>query len=319
MRFINELLEGEQIKSVYLVKEKRTGETKTGKPYETVVLADKTGTVDGKIWDVNSPAIYDYDPMDFIEIIADVKVYNNSLQLNIRSLRKAEEGTYIPSDYVATSKNDVDVMFDELISYINSVENNYLQALLKAFFVEDGAFVKKFKEHSAAKTVHHSFSGGLVEHTLGVTRMCNFLAGQYRLINRDLLITAAICHDIGKIEELSDFPLNDYTDPGQLLGHIVIGSEMIAKKADEIAGFPKKLENQLKHCILSHHGLYEYGSPKLPSTIEAIALNRADDCDAKMEIMIEALMEKSPASDKDGWMGYSKFLDTNIRRTNISE
>ena len=203
-------------------------------------------------------------------------------------------------------------MFKELSSYVNHVQNIYLRQLLVAFF-GDKEFAAKFKAHSAAKRVHHGFMGGLLEHTLSVTKLCDFYCTQYPVLNKDLLITAAICHDIGKIDELSDFPENDYTDVGQLVGHIVMGTMMIDEKIRNINGFPAKLANVLKHCILAHHGELEYGSPKKPALIEALALNFADNTDAKMETFIEALAEESRQSGE--WKGYNKLFESNIRAT----
>ena len=161
--------------------------------------------------------------------------------------------------------------------------------------------------------MHHGFMGGLLEHTLHVTRLCDFYCEQYPVLNRDLLITAAICHDIGKIHELSEFPENDYTDEGQLIGHIVIGTMMVDEKIRTITGFPPKLANELKHCILAHHGELEYGSPKRPALIEALALNFADNTDAKMESFMEALAEENRQSGE--WRGYNKLFESNIRAT----
>jgi len=177
--------------------------------------------------------------------------------------------------------------------------------------VEDKAFIEKFKAHSAAKSVHHNFIGGLMQHTLRVTQLCYFYTLQYPMLNKDLLLTAALFHDIGKTRELSEFPTNDYTDEGQLIGHIVIGYEMVKKKIDEIDNFPKKLETELLHCILAHQGMLEYGSPKKPSIIEALALYYADDTDAKLEIMIEEF-DKNSSMD---FLGLNRFLGTNIRKT----
>ena len=177
--------------------------------------------------------------------------------------------------------------------------------------MEDRNFIHSFAQHSAAKTVHHSFVGGLLEHTLSVTRFAAYLADSYPAINRDLLISAALLHDIGKTQELSFFPMNEYTDDGQLLGHITIGAEMIHDKASAIEGFPALLETELKHCILAHHGEYEYGSPKKPALIEALALNLADNADAKLETMTEALENAGP----DNWLGFNRFFDSNLRKT----
>jgi len=317
MRYINELNEGDRVQGIYLVKEKRAAETRNGKPYDNVTLQDKTGTADGKIWDPANPGIYDFDVMDYVEITADVVTFNNNLQLNIRAARRADKGTYDIADYLPSSGKNVDEMYQELLGFIGQVKNEYLHKLLESFFVDDEAFITSFREHSAAKTIHHSFTGGLLEHTLSVVRMCEYLANAYPVINRDLLYTAAICHDIGKTQELSDFPVNDYTDEGQLLGHIVIGDEMIADRVRTIDGFPVKLANQLKHCILAHHGEYEYGSPKLPSTIEAAALNLADNCDARMQMLTEVFAEKGVKADKDGWIGYNRLFETNLRKTEV--
>lgn len=199
----------------------------------------------------------------------------------------------------------------ELLGFIDSIENTYLNKLLKAFFAEDEKFVKAFRQSSAAKTVHHGFVGGLLQHTLAVTRLCDYFCTQYAILNRDLLLTAAICHDIGKTKELSLFPQNDYTDDGQFLGHIVIGSEMVGEKIRTIDGFPPLLANELKHCILSHHGEYEFGSPKKPAIVEAVALTFADNTDAKMETFTELLEN----STETGWLGYNRLFESNVRGT----
>jgi 3'-5' exoribonuclease len=241
-----------------------------------------------------------------------VSNFNGSLQASLKQVRKADPSEYIPADYLPVTKKNRKVMYNELLSYAGSVKQPYLSALLKSFFVEDKEFLKVFAGHSAAKTVHHSFVGGLLEHTLSVTKICDFIARNYPAVNRDLLITVAMLHDIGKTKELSDFPVNEYTDDGQLLGHILIGAEMVHDHIKDIAGFPEKLETEIKHCILAHHGEYEYGSPKKPAIIEAMALNLADNMDAKLETMTEVL-ESGPVNDE--WLGFNRFFDSNLRRT----
>lgn len=282
MKYINTLREGETIREIYLCKGKRTAETRNGKPYDNLILQDKTGTLDGKVWSPNSNGIADYDEKDFVDVYGEVISYNGNLQLNIKQLRVASEEEYNPADYMPTSEKSVDGMYQELLSYIAQVKNQYLQQVLQYYFVKNEAFIKAFKGHSAAKSVHHGFAGGLLEHTLSVVKFCEYLAGAYPILNKDLLYTAAICHDIGKTKELSDFPENDYTDEGQLLGHIVIGTEMMSEAIRQIPDFPVKLANELKHCILAHHGELEFGSPKKPALVEAVALNFADNTDAKM-------------------------------------
>ena len=313
MRFIDGLCEGETIRNVYLCKGKRSAETRNGKPYDNLILQDKTGTLDGKVWDPNSQGIADYDEMDFIEVYGEIISYNNNLQLNIKQIRKAQEGEYIAADYMPTTEKSTDGMYEELLGYIKKVENQYLRQVLEYYFVKDETFIRNFKGHSAAKTVHHGFAGGLLEHTLSVVKFCDYMVGAYPILNKDLLFTAAICHDIGKTKELSSFPENDYTDEGQLLGHIVIGVEMIGDAVRNIPDFPEKLANELKHCIVAHHGELEYGSPKKPALAEAMALNLADNADAKMQTMTELFKDKKG----NDWLGYNRLFESNIRKTVI--
>lgn len=312
MRYIGTFREGMHIADVYLCKNKQIALTKNGKEYGNLVMQDKTGTIDAKIWDLGSPGVGKFETMDYVHVEADVTLFQNSFQLNVRRIRRAQEGEYVEADYLPVSKKDIKKMYEELLGYIRSVKNPYLQKLLCGYFVENAAFAKAFQFHSAAKTVHHGFVGGLLEHTLSVTKLCDYYAGYYPMINRDLLLTAAIFHDIGKTRELSRFPENDYTDDGQLLGHIIIGTEMVGESIRSIPGFPEKLATELKHCILAHHGELEYGSPKKPALLEALALNFADNTDAKMETMIEALRS---GGDNKGWLGYNRLLESNIRKT----
>ena len=311
MKYIKDLHEGETIRSIYLCKGKRSVETRNGKPYDNLLLQDKTGTLDGKIWDPNSQGIADYDEKDFIEVVGDVITYNNNLQLNIKQLRIASEGDYNPADYMPTSEKSVDTMYEELLTYIRGISNEYLRRAVEYYFVNDEAFIKKFKGHSAAKTVHHGFAGGLLEHTLSVVHLCEYFAGAYDIINKDLLIASAVCHDIGKTKELSSFPDNDYTDEGQLIGHIVIGVEMLSDAIRTIPDFPEVLANEWKHCIIAHHGELEFGSPKKPALAEAMALNLADNADAKMQTLKEIFKDKKGTD----WLGYNRLFESNLRRT----
>ena len=312
MKYIESFREGERISGIYLCKNRQSALTKTGKAYENVILQDKTGTADAKIWDPNSQGIDDFSNLDYVDIVADVTSFQGQMQLNIKRVRKAREGEYNPVDYLPVSSKDINEMYQELLGFVAKVKNPYLSQLLKSLFVEDKDFVKAFKFSSAAKTVHHGFVGGLLEHTLSVTKLCDYYINYYPMINGDLLYTAAMCHDIGKVYELSAFPANDYTDEGQLLGHIMIGAEIVGERIRQIPGFPVKLGNELKHCILAHHGELEYGSPKKPALLEAIALNFADNTDAHMQTMIEAL---KAAGENQGWLGYNRLFESNIRKT----
>lgn len=312
MKYIDSLREGTHVSEVYLCKSKQIAQTKTGKDYGNLVLQDKTGTIDSKIWDLGSPGVGNFEAMDYVYVDADVTMFQGNYQLNIRRIRKAGEEEYIPADYLPVSKKDVKVMYQELLSYVRSIKNPHLSKLVNSFFVEDQEFAKAFCFHSAAKSVHHGFVGGLLEHTLSVVKLCDYYAGYYPELNRDLLLSAAMFHDIGKLRELSVFPENDYTDEGQLLGHIMIGTEMVGQRIRSMPGFPRKLASELKHCILAHHGELEYGSPKKPALLEALALNFADNTDAKMETMIEALRSGTEGQE---WLGYNRFFESNIRRS----
>lgn len=312
MRYVKELREGDMISSIYLCKDKKTLQTKAGKNYYSMQLHDKTGSVDGKVWDLSN-GIGHFESMDYIQVDAQVVSFQGALQLNIRRVRKAEDGEYDPVDYMPCSKRNLDEMYAELLELINTVKEEHLHRLLELIFTEDADFIKAFKIHSAAKTMHHNFAGGLLEHSLSVARLCEFYAKRYPVLNHDLLITAALCHDIGKMRELSSFPENDYTDEGQLVGHIVTGTIMLDEKMKEIAGFPVKLGNELKHCILSHHGELEYGSPKKPALIEAVALAFADNTDAKLEGFIELLDSTNNGTGE--WLGFSRMFESNVRPT----
>lgn len=313
MKFIRELKEGEKVFDIYLCKQKTSAVTKNGKPYETATLQDKTGTIEAKIWDPNNAGIDDFEAMDYVEIYGDVNSFQGALQINVRRTRCAKEGEYEPKNYLPVSSHNTEEMYGEIMQYIKGIQNPYLQALCQKLFAEDKDFVRKFKNSSAAKTVHHGFVGGLLEHTLSVAKLCDFYCTRYQKINKDLLITAALCHDIGKVRELSAFPMNDYTDEGNFLGHIVMGTEMVGEKIREIDGFPTRLASELKHCILSHHGEFEFGSPKKPAIIEAVALNFADNTDAKLETFTELLNNTS----EKGWLGFNRLLDSNVTATRM--
>lgn len=311
MKYIETLHDGDRVTAVYLCKSKATALTKNGKEYENVVMQDKTGSIDCKIWDPGSFGIGEFDPLDYVEVTGRVSVYNGNLQFTIERARKCDEGEYDPRDYMPSTKKDVEQMYQELTQIIGTLKNTYLKKLAESYFVEDADFIKSFKMKSAAKSIHHGFMGGLLEHTLSVTKLCGMFAAHYPILNRDLLLTAAMFHDIGKVWELSSFPANDYTDEGQLLGHIVIGTEMVHERVKEISGFPAKLEAELKHCILAHHGELEYGSPKKPALVEAIALSYADVLDARMQTCTE-LFE---STENNGWLGFNRTLESNIRKT----
>ena len=311
MYYISDYREGNRFSGIYLCKQKQILKTKAGKTYYSLILQDKTASIDGKIWEI-SGAIAEFEQMDYIACEGQVTSFQGNLQVNISRVRVADEGEYDPTDYIPCTDKDIEKMYAEILEFIDSVEDKNLNRLLENYFKNNSDFIKEFKKHSAAKSVHHSFMGGLLEHTLAVTKLCDTYAKQYPVINRNLLITAALLHDMGKIYELSSFPENDYTDVGNLLGHIYMGARLIENECEKIEGFPETLRSELIHCILAHHGKMEFGSPKTPGIIEAFALHYADNTDAKLQTMTEIIKN---AGDEMGWLGFNRLLESNIRQT----
>lgn len=311
MRYINELREGESVVEHYLCKSRQSLKSRNGKTYLSLKLQDKTGMLDAKVWDMSND-IQSFAENDFIKVDGSVTTFNNDLQLNIKKIRRSMEGEFDPADYIPSTGKDIEELFEGLVGYIDSVESPYVRKLLEEIFLKHPIISKEFKFHSAAKSMHHSFRGGLVEHTLSVTQICDFMSGRYQFVDRDILLASAMLHDVGKVLELSDFPENDYTDDGQLLGHIFMGAELIRDTAAKIEGFPHELESLLKHSMLSHHGELEYGSPKVPETIEAFILSCADNMDAKTK-MFEEMLEADNTQGK--WAGYNRMLQRNMRRS----
>ena len=311
MHYIEEYKEGNKFNGIYLCKNKQILKTKAGKTYYSLILQDKTGIIDAKIWELNN-GIADFNSMDFVMVDGMVTSFQGARQVNISRLRRAQEGEYDPAEYIPSSKYDIEQMYKELTDIIATIGEPHLRRLTESYYIEDTDFVKEFKVHSAAKAVHHGFVGGLLQHTLAVTKMCDFMAANYPVLDRDLLVTAAIFHDIGKVYELSSFPSNEYTDDGQLLGHIFIGAELIGKRIQEITGFPPVLAAELRHCILAHHGELEYGSPKKPALAEAMALFFADHADARLETVTEVYDKADPTTE---WLGYNRYVESNVRQS----
>lgn len=305
-RYINELSEGERIVGHFLVQSKQLLTTKSGKPYISMILQDKTGRVSAKLWDNASEFFDTFKANDVIKVDANVEIYNKELQLVIRRLRTSEAQEFELSDFVCQSGNDIDEMFLELLSCVESIENPHLKALLESFF-HDEDFVKKFKEAPAARNIHHVYVGGLLEHILSTVRLCEYLTTHYQNLDADLLLTMAILHDIGKVNELEVTPSINYTEEGNLLGHIIIGIQMVDDKIARMPNFPPKLRMLVEHMLLSHHGQSEWGSPRPPMFLEAEILHRADDLDVKVDIITRAL-----ADDRDPdspWTAYQRTLE----------
>jgi len=311
MNFIKDLREDDHIACHYLCKQKLSLKSRNQKTYLSLRLQDKTGMIEAKVWDLGND-IQNFEENEFIRVEGVVLSYQNDLQIKAIKIRRSMSGEYDPSDYIPRTEKDISLLLSQLNAFIASIANQYIKELLANIFLNNSGIYKAFSEHSAAKTMHHSYLGGLLEHTVSVTQICDFLCAQYKNVNRDLLICASLLHDVGKIYELSPFPDNSYTDDGQLLGHVYMGAEMVSKEALMISKFPETLESLIKHCIIAHHGEYEFGSPKLPEILEAYILYCADNMDSKIKAIETALDSENLTK---GWTGYNKNLERFLRKT----
>jgi len=304
---ISDLKANDVFSGILFCKEKTIGQTKNGKEYFNLTLMDSSGFIDGKVWEVGSSAISSFEKGDFLEINARCDVYQSKNQLSVLELKKAKEGTYSPTDFFPKSEKDIEEMKASLKKVIETVKNPYLNKLLQLFFDDKG--MEKFATCSAAKTVHHAYIGGLLQHSLNVATNCFYLGKVYKsMVDQDLLLTAGLLHDIGKTVTMTDFPENDYTDAGRFLGHIYIGAELIKEKAKEIQDFPNDLLLKLQHCILTHHGTKEQGSPMLPSITEAFIIHYADELDSRIEIVKEELDKM----EENGWTPFNRWLNGSL-------
>lgn len=304
--FINQLGKGQNVESIFLVKEKALTRTKAGNPYLSIRLADRTGEVEGRMWDNALDFVSRFEKDDFIKLRAEVDEFQGALQLRISKLRKCSESEVQMEDFLPKTSRDIESMFTELKAIAFRVNQPFLKKLLDVFF-QDDLWVRKFKTAPAAKAVHHVLLGGLLEHTLSVVQLALLIGPRYKGIDQDLLLTGAILHDMGKIAELSFERTFDYTDPGRLLGHIILTVEMIDEKIRSIPEFPENLSLLLKHLILSHHGEYQFGSPKLPMTLEALLLHHLDDLDAKVNAFTAWIEKEKEGSSR--WTSFHKLFD----------
>lgn len=319
MQYINSLKENDKVKSVYLVKEKSIGMAKTGNQFCSLILQDKTGVMNAKIWDYDnaSDEIKAIGPSEFVLVNGYIKVFNNQNQMTIDAIRIAKEAEYNQNDYFKISKYDPAKMMKEFDDIIASIKNPHYKKVLEMIFIDDKEFRDRFIKHQGGKSVHHSFVHGLLEHSLSVAKLVQKVVDNYDDLNKDLTVSGALLHDIGKVYETSDYPKNDYTDEGQLIGHIIKGYNIVSNKMDTIKGMPEIEKTELLHLILSHHGQLEFGSPKLPSLMEAQVLAFCDNLDAKVQIMREGIENAKAGNNYEDcqFIGYNKFLETNYRET----
>jgi len=304
--YVDQIQERDRVEAPFLVRDKIIGMAKNGRPYMTLKLMDRTGEVEGRIWDRVDEISALFGKDDFVRVAGKASVYMGKMQLVIHDLARLDEAKVDLSDFLPVSVRPVAEMTKELAALVESLGDNHLRALMQAFLA-DAEFMAGYSRAPAAKAMHHVYLGGLLEHSLAVAALADNIAKLYPDINRDLLLVGALLHDVGKVVELRYRRSFEYTDVGKLLGHIVIGVELIEEKIKDISGFPEGLKVLLKHMLLSHHGQYEYGSPKRPKTVEAIILNFIDDLDSKIN-GVRTHIEKEPDSDS-AWTRYHRLYD----------
>ena len=286
--YVGELVPNDNVTGHFLVLSKEIRQKKSGEPYLTFLLSDRTGDIEAKMWDNVAEVMDTFDRDDFIKVKGLVQVYQNRTQFTVHKLRRLEDHEVEFADFFPCSEYDVDSMFAELTGIIAAMENQHLRTLLLNIF-GDPATARLYKLAPAAKSIHHACRGGLLEHVISLCRLCRLMSAHYKNIDADLLMTGAILHDIGKLEELSYARSFSYSAEGQLLGHIVIGLRMLGKQFETLPDFPPKLRTLVEHMLISHHGELEFGSPKTPIFPEALLLHHLDNLDSKMEAMRVAL------------------------------
>jgi 3'-5' exoribonuclease len=304
--FVSDIKDRDQLKEVFLVKEKITAMAKNGKPYLTIKLMDKSGDVDAKVWDNVDQIAGRFEKDDFLEVSAKASVYLGKMQLVISELRKMPEEEVELADFLPETDRDIKEMEEELAALLATITNSWLVSLLESFF-KDSEVMALYRVAPAAKGMHHVYLGGLLEHSLAVASLVDAVTPLYTGFNRDLLIAGALLHDVGKVREMKFSRSFDYSDEGKLIGHITIGVEMIHERVCRIPDFPTELAMQLKHLILSHHGQYEYGSPKRPKTIEATVLNYLDDLDSKINGIRTHIRKEGEM--RGNWTAYHRLYD----------
>ncbi|MBR5623420.1 HD domain-containing protein [bacterium] len=312
-QMIKDLREGDVVNDFYVVQQCEKRESKFNKVFLTLTLADASGSVAAAVWDDAERLAKIFEPGHVVKVTGKVGVYEGKPQIKVSDGRAAKPGDdFKESDMRPSTPYDIEKMWMELEGYRKSVQDPYVGKLL-AFFFEDPEFAKEFKVHTAAKAMHHAYCGGLLEHTLGVTRLVLSMAECYPKMSRDLLVAGAMLHDIGKIFEMGGLLSTEYTTLGRLIGHISYASELVGKACDKIEGFPSELRLQLQHLILSHHGKLEFGSPVVPQTPEAMALFRADEFDAHFYMAFRAISEEKDQSGD--FTSRVKALETALFKT----
>ncbi len=315
---VSEIEPGKVATGTFLVQSKDVRQKKTGEPYLSLVLGDRTGELDAKMWDNVAEVMNTFERDDFVRVKGLMQIYNNRPQFTLHTLKRVDDAAINPADFFPASERDPSEMLAELREIVGSMKNPHLRALVE-LFLSDEEIVRRYIKAPAAKFIHHAYLGGLIEHVLSVCQLCRLAASHYPSVDLDLLLAGTVLHDIGKIHELSYERSFGYTSEGQLLGHIVISLRMVEEKLGQLPDFPPRLRTLLEHLILSHHGELEFGSPKVPLFPEALLLHYLDDLDAKMECM-RVLVDKDRLVEGD-WTSYSPSLERVVlkKRKYLSE
>ena len=308
--FISDLNSEQNITSFFLVCEKELRNTREGKPYLRLELGDRSGTIEARMWDQFEAAAKDINRDDFIKVQARVELYRNRPQLSLMQVRLAKPEEIDLADFLPATKADVTKLYAQLLEFATSISTPHLSKLVGAI-LNDPAIAAKYKRAPAAKVMHHAYLGGLLEHVVSLCGLAKLAASHYPELDVDLLLTAAILHDVGKLDELCYERSISYTVEGQLLGHIVMELETVSKAMDAIPDFPTKLKTVVQHLLISHHGQYEFGSPKLPMIREALVFHYLDDLDSKLAAARAALAIDSGEPE---WSAYSSALDRKFLR-----
>ncbi|MFB3885669.1 MAG: 3'-5' exoribonuclease YhaM family protein [Thermodesulfobacteriota bacterium] len=303
---INEIKENDSIDSFFLVKDKSSGITKAGNVYLKLKLTDRSGEMEGRVWTSVDSFVSTFDRDDFVHVVGKAVSFQEHLQINITHIERVGEDQILLSDFFPMAGRDIDEMFQSLVEISQQVKNRHLRELLDLFW-KDSNFIERFRMAPASKQIHHTYLGGLLEHTLSLTQLVLKNINHYGGLNIDLLITASILHDLGKVDELSYHRSFDYSDEGKLLGHIILGIERVGDKIRQLPDFPKDLSMLVRHLLLSHHGQYNWGSPKRPMTLEAVMLHYLDDMDAKINGIQQFLRNQVPEGSR--WSGYHRTFE----------
>lgn len=304
-QYVSSLKPGETVDDVFVLSEKSLSQKKDGKNYLNLTFMDRTGTLKGVLWENVEDTVDRISAGDYVQVKGSVSEYRGTLQLVVRTVIRSAAENVEPADFLPVTTRNIDAMFEKLLQITDTLKTPCFHDLFKLFWA-DAEMVRLFKAAPAAKKMHHAYIGGLLEHTLSMAILVDRLAGHYTGVDRDLLLTGAILHDIGKIREFEFSSHIDYTSEGRLLSHIVIGLQIIDEKMKSIKDFPEEQAVLLKHLVVSHHGVKEFGSPELPKTIEAVLLNHIDEIDSKVKGIREFMASEDPNAS---WTSFHKLMN----------